>query len=313
VIEVNKYAEERSFNALLFKKMLDAGRASVSFEYPDDRWVTVDYRRLFQPGSVHRDFPFLFLTGWGSGWEGIVPLAFSLFAEGHDVIVFSLPGYGSSSDPKPDAYEEGFYAFASGIIKNFLDAINVQQVHLVGHSMGAEILGIFASCNPSYSQSLTLISPSGADEFRGFWRRLNLARRFAVSGWKLRRDAVREQKNLQCENYLNPLIEICGTQKTPFSFRRLRQRWSEFNEICREKWWSIVRRVSCPTIVILGLLDSVFPAHVTLGKIDEINKFRIDPGKMIKVSCISGMHHNPTLFRPEAVARRISEFVRIRE
>jgi pimeloyl-ACP methyl ester carboxylesterase len=68
-------------------------------------------------------------------------------------------GHGLSSWRGDDAH----YYFIDYIddVFHFIQALGAQQVHLVGHSMGAMVAGLFASCFSEYVKSVTFIEGIG--------------------------------------------------------------------------------------------------------------------------------------------------------
>jgi pyruvate dehydrogenase E2 component (dihydrolipoamide acetyltransferase) len=77
-------------------------------------------------------------------------------AANRPVIALDLPGHGSSSKDVGD----GSLSLMSTIVKAALDAIGVGRIHLVGHSLGADIAARFAADNFAQVTSLTLICPA---------------------------------------------------------------------------------------------------------------------------------------------------------
>jgi pimeloyl-ACP methyl ester carboxylesterase len=312
MIDINEYAKERKSKVTDFTRVLAARRASTTLEVCYEP-VKIDYRFILHRESMS-NIPILFLTGWGSGWEGITSLAFSVYAERHDVILWSPPGYGSSGNPPKDFYDRHFFAQAANTLSSFLGAIGVLEVHLVGHSMGAEILAKFASNYGGRTKSLTLIAPSGALEVPRMVQKAFLMANFAISGARLRREDKRERKNINpVDDYLRPLIDLCGKQKSSFfdwKFERIKQRWYEFRELCQTNLGENIRSVACPMLAILGSLDTVYPAYMVENEIRRAMAERGYSDEMLKIKILAGMHHNPTLFRPEEAARIISEFIK---
>jgi 3-oxoadipate enol-lactonase len=83
-------------------------------------------------------------------WEGISPL----LAQNYHVLALDLRGHGiSSKTPGPYNME----LFAQDIY-NLLKALDIDQAHFMGHSMGGAVLMQLASQKPNIARSLTLIS-----------------------------------------------------------------------------------------------------------------------------------------------------------
>lgn len=88
-------------------------------------------------------------TGWANMQVGLSSSCYS--------IAFDLPGHGGSlSYPKTCNA-----AVAAKAVMDDLDALEVERVHLVGHSMGGATACLMALRNPQRVKSLTLIAPGG--------------------------------------------------------------------------------------------------------------------------------------------------------
>ncbi len=76
------------------------------------------------------------------------------------VYALDLPGHGSSSKEVGD----GSLTQLAAIVVDFLDAVDITNVHLMGHSMGAAVAMEVAKTHSDRVASLVLISPSGLGE-----------------------------------------------------------------------------------------------------------------------------------------------------
>jgi pyruvate dehydrogenase E2 component (dihydrolipoamide acetyltransferase) len=73
------------------------------------------------------------------------------------VIAIDLPGHGQSTKSVGD----GSFGFFADVIHKFISLMNIDAVHLVGHSMGGAISLQFAEKYPDSTKSLALISSAG--------------------------------------------------------------------------------------------------------------------------------------------------------
>jgi pyruvate dehydrogenase E2 component (dihydrolipoamide acetyltransferase) len=97
--------------------------------------------------------PVLLLHGFGADlntWMFTQPA----LAEGRQVIALDLPGHGGSTKQVDRADGESLAA----IVDRALNALGIERVHLVGHSMGGGIAISFALWQPERLATLTLIS-----------------------------------------------------------------------------------------------------------------------------------------------------------
>ncbi len=72
------------------------------------------------------------------------------------VIALDLPGFGQSAKPRRD-YGLPFFAEA---VDRLLDVLEIERVHLVGHSLGGAVAVVYATANPSRVDRLALLSPA---------------------------------------------------------------------------------------------------------------------------------------------------------
>jgi len=120
-------------------------------------------RSVKAPGSVFtcleqgEGVPLVLLHGIGSGARSWRQQVASLSGR-HRVIAWDAPGYGGSTAlpmAQPDA---GDYSDA---LVRFLSVMNVDRMHLVGHSLGAVMAARFAAVHPQRVLTLTLASIAG--------------------------------------------------------------------------------------------------------------------------------------------------------
>jgi pyruvate dehydrogenase E2 component (dihydrolipoamide acetyltransferase) len=80
--------------------------------------------------------------------------------EGHTVYALELPGHGGSSkDVGP-----GDLDFLVDAVVQFMDAVGLERVHLVGHSLGGLVAASAALRDPGRALSLTLVASAGLGE-----------------------------------------------------------------------------------------------------------------------------------------------------
>ncbi|MEK7140219.1 MAG: alpha/beta fold hydrolase, partial [Patescibacteria group bacterium] len=129
--------------------------------------LSVDYREISIESKENKDGDIVvLLPGFGSGWEGITELGFSLACEGRRVVMPSLPGYGNSDDPSEKYYQTDNFDSEVEVLSQLLDKIGLppgSRVHLIGHSMGSEIFASFAEKYPDKVSSLVLLNPAGVE------------------------------------------------------------------------------------------------------------------------------------------------------
>lgn len=91
-------------------------------------------------------------------WRYAIPL----LAERYRVVALDLPGYGRSQKA-PYPYSMSFYA---GTVARVIEALDLQHVVYVGHSMGGQIGLTLALQQPDLLDALVLAAPAGFETFR---------------------------------------------------------------------------------------------------------------------------------------------------
>jgi pimeloyl-ACP methyl ester carboxylesterase len=107
----------------------------------------------------------------GFYWE---PTMRRLLDQGYRVVVPDQIGFGKSS--KPQAYQFSFQALAENT-RALLTKLGIEQVVVVGHSMGGMLAVRFALLYPTLTDKLVLVSPIGLED----WKRSVRAR--SVNEW----------------------------------------------------------------------------------------------------------------------------------
>ncbi|NEI74044.1 acetoin dehydrogenase dihydrolipoyllysine-residue acetyltransferase subunit [Rhizobium lusitanum] len=100
--------------------------------------------------------PVVLVHGFGADHKGWL-LNQAALAERHPTYALDLPGHGASYKQADDFTAQGL----AGVLRAFLVEMNLTEVHLVGHSLGAAVAAIAASDAGDIVKTLTLISPAG--------------------------------------------------------------------------------------------------------------------------------------------------------
>ena len=100
--------------------------------------------------------PAILIHGFGGDLNNWL-FSHEALAEGRAVYALDLPGHGGSSKD----VGEGSIDFFGDVIGGFMDALDIEKAHLVGHSMGGAIALAFAAANPGRVASLSLIGSAG--------------------------------------------------------------------------------------------------------------------------------------------------------
>ncbi len=228
------------------------------------------YWQLGQSGSV-----LLLLHGFAFSvevWEHNI----KELAKQHIVIALDLLGFGLSDKPKNKQKVEEFPIF----VYDFLRALKIDSLHIIGHSMGGLIALRFTQLFKEMVESLTLISSAGLDRkipihFRLF--SLPLLGEFFVQPNKqglqsaLRKNVFYQHTDLTnlsnklYEYSLHPemaktLLNVCRAAINIFGFKR-----KIIKTIAKE-----MTKVTCPVLIIWGendciiYVDHAYKAHKML-------------------------------------------------
>lgn len=180
-------------------------------------------------------------------------------AKHYRVIAIDLPGYGKSQkDNYP--YSMSFYADQ---LKRFFDALNLDKVVLVGHSMGGQIGITFALKYPESLSRLILADPAGIEKFsrgQGDW----LKSVFTVAGIKLTtEEGVRKNLSLNFYSWhdrLEWMVEervrmAKADDFDGFCYATVRSVHAMLDQPTSDK----LKDIKVPTFIIYGKEDGLIP------------------------------------------------------
>ena len=142
----------------------DEGEAEAQYEFAETAAGRLRYSRRGEDGLA-----VVLIHGFGGDLDNWL-FNIDALAQQARVYAFDLPGHGQSTKSLEDASLAGL----SGALGAFLDALEIDSAHLVGHSMGAAVAASFACASPARVDSLSLIGAAGlgteinADYIDGF-------------------------------------------------------------------------------------------------------------------------------------------------
>lgn len=107
-------------------------------------------------GAVTAEPPILFVHGWGVSVDPYREML-SLLAQRYRVIAPYLPNLGTSTGPKSIWNYDDYSRF----LIDFINTLNLDKVHLMGHSLGGGISAQVSATLPAVVKSLVLIDSTG--------------------------------------------------------------------------------------------------------------------------------------------------------
>ncbi len=119
-----------------------------------------DHTSIAYHDALKGAFTLLFIHGLSSyipAWLKLIPLLQNEFR----CIAIDLPGYGKSSE----GVHEGTVTFYTEVLSLFIRKLKLENVTLVGHSMGGQISIASALQFPSLISRLVLLAPAGFETF----------------------------------------------------------------------------------------------------------------------------------------------------
>jgi len=254
--------------------------------------------------------PLLLIHGVAGSSLAWVPL-FAHLSDKYRVIAPDLLGHGQSDKPRAD-YSLGAFAVW---LRDFLDALDIPAVTLVGHSLGGGIALQLVYQHRAYSRRLVLVNSGGLGSDVSMPLRL-----LSTPGAELLLPVVASRPAVLLGNGVLALLTAGGLVESP----RTRERWRKYftlaDPLTRHAFLRTLRSVvdirgqtlsaldrlprlvgDVPTLIVAGAQDEVIPsshAHAAHAAL---------PGSRLEI--IDDAGHHPMLDRPATLAHLIDEFV----
>ncbi|HWV27011.1 MAG TPA: alpha/beta fold hydrolase [Aeromicrobium sp.] len=122
--------------------------------------LTLNYYEAGEPTEVGGGLPLVMLHGGGPGASAWSNFGSALpgFARDFRTLLVDQPGFGQSDKPP---VEGNYFRFSAAIVKDFLDAVGIDRIHLLGNSLGGGTAMRFALEYPERVGRLVLMGPGG--------------------------------------------------------------------------------------------------------------------------------------------------------
>ena len=135
-------------------RLLEQQRAGLGHQQLPVHNLNIHY---YQGGSASGE-TLVLLHGFAADKDNWLRFSRHL-TQDYRVIALDLPGFGDSDLP-PGSYDVGTQAER---LADILDAMGIQQAHVLGNSMGGQIAALFAARYPDRVRSLALFANAGID------------------------------------------------------------------------------------------------------------------------------------------------------
>ncbi len=211
----------------------------------------------------------LLIHGLGGAKSSFFDTAAALSRRGYRVHALDLPGFGSSSKPATAPYTAKYFAKT---VVDVMDALQIDDAHLVGNSMGGRVAIEVGLRNPERVRSLGLLCPAVAFVKREFHPIVRLLRpefgllphRFtrgmiSAQFWSLfrDRDAVDpSMADIACDEFQR----IYGSAGARFAFLASARNIYLDNPYGRGGFYSRLSELAVPSLFVWGTHDPLIPA-----------------------------------------------------
>lgn len=241
----------------------------------------VDYKTSYlEGGDAANSDAILFLHGWGMTPEPYRE-SLELLCQRYRVIAPDLPGFGQSHHPN---YLPDYLSYVAPLV-SLLDALNLSNVHVVGHSGGGAVAIALAATIPSRVSSLVISGstgiPLGAFSKVFLWRVVELILEIPTL------------KPVPMLRFVQALLynSIFKTQNSIQSVRLA------FDEDLR----SLLPQIQAPTLVLWGGGERFIPVQLACEFSEQI------PDAQLML--VEGEHHEWAMFRPHQFVSPIINFL----
>jgi len=206
----------------------------------------------------------------------------------HDVIVPDHPGWGRSATPD---WFDNIHDLAYFYL-DFIAALGLEGVHLVGHSIGGWIAGELAVRNTSRLATLTLVAPAGLRVIGAETFDIFLASPEANV-----RAAFHDQRFADAQLAAAPTTPDAIETFLRNRFATARVAWQpRLYDPHLAKW---LHRIDVPTLVVWGANDAILPVAM------QAEFVRLIPGA--RAVTIDACGHVPQVERPAEVIAAIAD------
>lgn len=188
----------------------------------------------------------LLFHGWGGNSNSLYPIAFSLSRD-YKTILLDFPGFGKSDTPKKPFDGEDY----KNVILKFIDALNLKDYTIIGHSFGGRIGIRVAKERGDELKGLILIDSAGIRDKKSF------KQNFTEKTFKFLKKVVNKFFiGDRREKILNKLRKIFGSKDYKSLDGIMRD---TLVKIVNEDLLPIIKEIKTKTLIIWGEKDKELP------------------------------------------------------
>lgn len=248
------------------------------------------------------------LGGWAENWSYTLP---ALASVGLRAIACDLPGFGRSAPtPRGARYFDPSDPYYARFVRELLDALGLERVDLVGHSLGGAVVAVTAMCFPERVRRLALAAPGGFGVELNAWLRLVTLPVFALLA---RLEPTFFVKGIVRANFADPTrapewlvpqAERHARAGGAVEFVRVMSQLATIRgqrRALRLAWDGRAAELAAPTLIVWGRQDAILPASDA-----ERARARL---RHAEVAIIEGAGHLLQLERPEEFNRAVIDFL----
>ena len=250
----------------------------------------------------------LLIHGFSDSKDGFLAPA-TFLAQKYNLLIPDLPGFGSNEKNLSLTYS--IYEIGRSI-KAFLEGLEIKSPHILGVSLGAAVAMEVVLQDPSFPKSLTLVSPAGffdedhpsiynemiagdnifciegPEDYDGLLDRVMANKPHIPSPVRLHLSEMLSQEKEWLEKMATDLLGGINNL-------------SEAEKIHELSFNHRAENITCPTLIIWGEEDSLFP----LG-LSEIPKNKIKNSQLIVMANLGhALHHES----PKTFSKEVHKFL----
>lgn len=214
-----------------------------------------------------RGFPLLFIHGLGSympAWSRNIPFLSRHFR----CLALDLPGYGKSSK---SGFSPGMEYYA-GVIREFMDRMQIPECYLAGHSMGGQIAIHSALGNPDRIRKLVLAAPAGLETFTA-------PEAQQVAAWFEQEKVMKAGPGIVEENLKANFYQFPDDAQPLLAHRLQYRNCTDYPDFCRalsagvlamlkEPVYDKLPQLKMPVLILFGRQDAYIPNRLLHPALD---------------------------------------------